>query len=367
MNGFCIQVSQLGTAYLPGKYAGMAAKGAVRCVSVAPGERSQAARFIKQGGTLVLVGEWGAVRNFARGLLSRERELVPNASDARERKLLSRALSARVMTTTQCSPLTRIFQPCELAGFLGEDSLPEDVPTLVPVTDVERLLEIPANKFAVESAGVELVAHPDVLAPQSKETVGLLREALGSCEPDLPYEPKVLDMGCGSGVLSVLAWQVLASKSPFITAVDILPEAVATTRYNWRQLAEQGKVGPVESLTVVCGNLFEPLGSSEFDLIIFNAPWVNAPPRSRADVALMDEDQHLVIGFLNACPEHLTQFGRVVLAYASNAGSDAVSRLEQIIGDVRLQILRVLKTRIHTRRAKRQWQNVYVYILGQGP
>ncbi|MDH7602168.1 MAG: class I SAM-dependent methyltransferase [Armatimonadota bacterium] len=363
MKGSCIQVSQLGLAYLPAKFADFCASGTVKRINAAPGERSQAERFLKQGGTLVVVGEWDTVRDFAAGLLSRERELVPNASDARERKLLSRSLRARIMTTLQCTPLGRIFEPREIAGFLGEESLPDDMPTLIPVTEAERLLGIPYSRVFVEAAGAELAVHPDVLAPKSQETTSLIRDAITLCEPDMPQEPEVLDMGCGSGALSVVAWQVLAHKNPRVTATDILNEAVATTRFNWRRLAEQGKVGPMENLSTTCGNLFEPLGNAVFDLIIFNAPWVTAPAHTRADAAIMDEDQRTVAEFLNSCASHLKPSGRVILAYASNAGQDAVSRLEQFIGNAGLRIIHVLKTRIHTRRAKRRWQNVYAYIL----
>jgi len=176
--------------------------------------------------------------------------------------------------------------------------------------------------------------------------------------------PRVLDMGCGSGVLSIAAWQLLRDKSPRITATDILREAVATTRLNWRRLAAIGKAGPEEVLTTRAGNLFEPIRGELFDLIIFNAPWVVAPARNRAELALNDERQETIRAFVQSCPEHLTPGGRAIVGYAANAGPKAITRLESFFLDARFAIERVHKDRIHTRRAKRQWQSVYAYVLG---
>lgn len=356
----------MGSAYLPGKFADICTERSIRCIQAAPGEFSQAIRFVKQDGVLVLAGDWARVREFCRDILSRESELLPSPSNARERKQLSRKLRMRILTTTDCIPaLSELFERTEIAGFLGEESLPDDAPILIPVTEAERLLEIPKNTFAVRAAEAEFAVHPDVLAPQSQETVDLICKAIKLCEPHMPDQPKVLDMGCGSGVLAVVAWRALAHKSPHITVSDILPEAVACTRYNWRRLSEQGKVGLIEALTAACGDLFDPLNEQVFDLIIFNAPWVAGSVRSRADLALVDENQRTVTRFLESCPTHLRKHGMVILAYASNAGPEAILRLEQSIEAVNLNVIHCLKERIHTRRAKRQWQSVYAYVLAR--
>lgn len=364
VKGSIIQVSQLGAAYLPGKFFEVCQERPVRRIEAVPGERNQAEKFLKRGGAVVLSGEWDAVRRLAGDLVARERELVPECSDSRQRKLMSRDLRLRIMTTVECvGKLGELFLPGELAGFLGEDRLPDDVPVLIPVAEAERLLSIPDNRFAVRSLDIELVAHPDVLGPQSQETIDLICEALKFCEPSLPDNPRLLDMGCGSGVLSIVAWHILGHKSPHITATDIMPEAVATTNLNWRLLSAVGKAGPISALSTACGNLFEPVGDERFDLVIFNPPWVLAPARSRADIALMDEDQRIVRSFLEGCPHHLSDLGRVVLAYASNAGMEAVSNLESFIASSGLSIAHQVKQRVHTRRAKRQWQHVYAYVL----
>ncbi|HEY8348328.1 MAG TPA: hypothetical protein VIM13_00640 [Clostridia bacterium] len=37
------------------------------------------------------------------------------------------------------------------------------------------------------------------------------------------------------------------------------------------------------------GDLFSPVSDAKYDLIIFNAPWVKAPAKNRAELALSDK------------------------------------------------------------------------------
>ncbi|MCX8052638.1 MAG: class I SAM-dependent methyltransferase [Armatimonadetes bacterium] len=362
MTGKYVQVSQLGKAFLPGKFADVSSRGPMRRVNAEGDSLNQLARFVKRGGSLIITGELPGIFAVRDYLLRRENELLSEAADARERKLSARNLRLRLLTTLDCLPQLG-FEPIEVAGFLGEESLPKDTPTLLPVDEAERLLGIPANECYVRAIGASVVTHPEVLAPQSQETIDLVCEAIKGCEPNLGDSPEVLDLGCGSGVLTVAAWQLLASKHPRLTATDILPEAVATTRFNWRRLSADGKAGPIESLKTHVGNLFEPVAGQKFDLVIFNAPWVVAPARTRAELALNDERQATIKAFLESSLDHLKNTGWVIVGYSSNAGPKAIARLESFIGDAGLIIERIHKDRIHTRRAKRQWQSIYAYVL----
>jgi len=359
-----VQVSRLGTVFLPEKFAEACSGEAIRRVDADAGSRNQAIRFLKRGGTAVVTGGWPDICAFWEDVVKRQKELLPETADRRARVLAARLLRLRVLTTLDCLPPTEPeFDAAELAGFLGEDSLPEDVPALLPVDEAKRLLDIPSSECFVRAIDAGVLTHPDVLAPQSQETIDLVCEAVKSCEPDLPYSPDVLDLGCGSGVLTIAAWQLLGHKSVNLTATDILPEAVATTKLNWRRLSALGKAGPSQALLARSGSLFEPVEDRRFDLVIFNAPWVVAPARNRAELALNDERQATIKAFLDACPGHLTPRGRVIVGYASNAGPKAIARLESFIQEAGLTVERLFKDRIHTRRAKRQWQSIYAYVL----
>jgi len=373
MTGKHIEVSGLGTAFLPGKFGDACEDNPVRRFEAEDGNRNQAMKFLKRGGAVVLTGAWADVRALQQEMLKHSDELLPNAilsvskNDRRERVLATRHLRQRVLATLEGAPIVDgVVTSTELPGFLGETSLPDDMPILLPVQEAERLLTIPQSECFVRSIDAGVIAHPDVLVPQSQETIDLVCEAIRSCEPHLPSSPKVLEIGCGSGVLCVASWQILQHKQPIITASDILPEAAATAAMNWRRLSAIGKAGPESALTTRVGSLFDSVPGERFDLIIFNAPWVVAPARTRLELALNDEGQNTIRGFVMGSPAHLSPGGRVIVGYADNSGPKAMTRLEESFAAAGLVIEQVYKNRIHTHRAKRQWQSVFAYVLDVG-
>jgi release factor glutamine methyltransferase len=90
---------------------------------------------------------------------------------------------------------------------------------------------------------------------------------------DLPGNPKILDMGCGSGVLGL----TLASEHPVwdVTLADVSPDALALARENAARLAT-GNVHFVQS------DLFSGI-DGVFDGIVANLPYV--PLSERATLA----------------------------------------------------------------------------------
>jgi release factor glutamine methyltransferase len=81
----------------------------------------------------------------------------------------------------------------------------------------------------------------------------------------LPESPRILDMGCGSGVLGLtLAADLPGSQ---VTLADLSADALALAREN-AELLEIRNVSFVES------DLFSALPSQAFDLIVANLPYV---------------------------------------------------------------------------------------------
>ncbi len=110
---------------------------------------------------------------------------------------------------------------------------------------------------------------PAVLTPRP-ETEHLVDEALALIR-ELPQQrPRILDLGTGSGNISVS----IAANSPGaeITAVDISPEALEVARRN----AEKNNVG--ERIRFLEGDLFAalPVGTAPFDLVVSNPPYIAA-------------------------------------------------------------------------------------------
>ena len=145
--------------------------------------------------------------------------------------------------------------------------------------------------YPIRALNASLVASENVLAPRSQETIECFQEALRYVRGSSPSI--VADIGCGSGCLTLLARQELGEQTE-LYASDLLPEAVATTKLNLQQfLPDSGTVHVMPA-----GDLFDPFLSHQFDVIIFNAPWVVARVRNRAELAIHDEKQETVKRFL---------------------------------------------------------------------
>ena len=82
-----------------------------------------------------------------------------------------------------------------------------------------------------------------------------------------------LELGCGTGLISVLA----AQKGALVTSSDINPKAIENVRLN--ALNNQVELRAIES------NLFEKLQGEQFDFIIINPPYYPKEAKSRAEEA----------------------------------------------------------------------------------
>ncbi len=252
-----------------------------------------------------------------------------------------------------------------LHEFCGEASLAKDQALLVPLTALRSLQDALAQKWQVDALGTWIVAGDDVITPKSQETTGLFREAIAAQKLCLPRGAQVLDMGCGSGVLTLLAAVSLEDLKPKVNATDVMPEATASTRLNVARFADEGLIAPNTVQVLTAGNLFDPVGDACFDLIIFNAPWVVAPVGSRADISLNDPKQKTIARFLEEMPRHLEREGRLVLGYADNSGQGAVDRVLEMAENDGLRVLKERSVRVQTHRKKRKWQRIYVWEMGR--
>jgi len=353
-----VHVSRLGPACLPDKFSGSAG-GEFRLFAMDKDILSQARRYLKNGGNVVFDGPLELAQQVVSRLLDSEHELLPRVSDARGRKLASRQLRQRLLTLAE--PVSA-GPGLNTAGLLGERDLPA-LPLLIPVQEAAAIAGMSEVHCTVDAIASDLLVHPDVLAPKSEPTLRLVCSAIRQAGCSLPVNARVLDMGCGSGVLTIAAWQTLRHLAPRIMASDILPEALATTRLNVERLAGAGQLDASVIQIGDPGDLFQQLSGQRFDLIIFNAPWVVAPAHNRAELALNDPGQQTIGRFLARCPDHLNAGGQVIVGYADNSGSQAIVNLERLIDGAGLRQTAVLKDRIKTYRSKRSWQSIYAYLL----
>ena len=122
----------------------------------------------------------------------------------------------------------------------------------------------------------------------------------------------VLEIGTGSGIVAMYASK-LTDK---VTATDINANALLLADKNF-------KLNGIENIELLFGNLFEPVKSRKFDVILFNTPYL---PTENDDI--IDDDLNYAFDggadgrkvidlFLNEVPNHLNDGGKVQLIQSS--------------------------------------------------
>ena len=157
-------------------------------------------------------------------------------------------------------------------------------------------------------AGVPLVVLPDVFNPKLLRSGEFLVQQLSRREL-LPAGSRVLDLGSGSGAGGVAA----ALRGCAVVAVDINPSAVRCTRIN--ALVNQVAIDARQ------GDLFAPVATERFDVVLFNPPYYRGVPRDGLDHAWRSPD--LPERFAAQLDEHLAAGGHTLLVLSSDGEAEA--------------------------------------------
>jgi len=143
----------------------------------------------------------------------------------------------------------------------------------------------------------------------------------------------ILDMGCGCGILGIVA----AKRQAKVTAIDISPYAVRCSKENAKLNHVAG------NMFFLQGDLFEPLRSeAKFDSIVFNAPYLPVG-RMKADSWLEfawaggATGRGVIDRFIDEAPSHLDTGGCILLVQSNLSSVDeTLRRFEQ--NDLRARI-----------------------------
>lgn len=343
---------------------------------------------LRRGGVAILSGDWEQITEVVKYIDRKKDELIRlSRQGAQERRRTGREKSrckshsgvaeANPIRETR-DPLSRLICWADATGTLQVDPPPnlpyllewvgenqevnEGHPFLVPVVNIQKIQRALTQTYPIRALGMSLRASENVLAPHSQETVELFQRGLQSVRPHLPCGARVLDMGCGCGVLTLLATQEVGNLEVEIYGSDLLPEAVATTRLNLLGFTDAHNI-PSQIHVVPAGDLFQPVSTLRFDLVIFNAPWVVSRARNRGEIAIHDERQNTLRRFFDDLPSYLNPRGRLLVGYADASGPKAIARLETMTDAAGLTVLNRFKERVATHRTKRKWENITVYEL----
>jgi len=107
--------------------------------------------------------------------------------------------------------------------------------------------------------------NPRVLVPRP-ETEFLVEEVLELCSDINDHNMNILEIGTGSGAISVAIASELEKVR--VVATDTVEDVITLARKN------AGNNGVTGRIDFLCGNLFEPV-SGKFDIIIANPPYIS--------------------------------------------------------------------------------------------
>lgn len=142
-----------------------------------------------------------------------------------------------------------------------------------------RLERARSGRPVLESvANYPILVLPEVLNPRlfySGEFLALVLD-----DGLVPAGASVLDMGTGTGIVAIVA----ALNGAEVVAVDINPAAVRCAHLN----ALLNQVEP--AVDVREGDLFNPVQDEQFDVVIFNPPYLAGEPGSPFERALYGSD-----------------------------------------------------------------------------
>ena len=338
---------------------------------------------IERGGVAVMEGSWEQIE-VVMDYIHRHKSVATPAhaykSGSRAKGNRGRAISrarleeayARLLCWADAAGTLQVEPSPDLPYLLELIGEPPDAneghPFLVPIASIQRIQSALETTYPVNALDASLVvASENVLAPRSQETVECFQEALQAGEStlcnrtDLPEPVTAADIGCGCGVLTLLARQELGADVT-LYASDLLSEAVATTKLNIQRICPDD----TNIHVMPPGDLFDAFPSHQlFDLVLFNAPWVVMRARNRSELAIHDEKQRTLQRFFAQAPDFLKPDGTILLGYADASGLKAIANMERIIADAGFRVRDVFKRRVATRRSKRKWEWIRVYVLEQ--
>jgi len=123
-------------------------------------------------------------------------------------------------------------------------------------------------------------------------------------------DKKVLDMGTGSGILALIA----AAQGAEVTATDLNPTAVQCASENVRRNGFDSQIEVLE------GDLFAPITERDYDVILFNPPYLDKRFNRGYDLALYGgKELSLVRKFASQASSYLNPNGYLLLITSTDS------------------------------------------------
>ncbi len=157
---------------------------------------------------------------------------------------------------------------------------------------------------------------------------------------DLPLGARILDLGCGCGVIGLSLAGLLAPKNPEVTLSDISPEALSLAEEN------RDSLGLTDRVALVQSDLFSSI-TGRFHLIVSNPPYISRSEetslsrevRNDPEIALYggESGTEIIAALLASAGQHLEPGGLIALEFG--IGQDET--VAGLAGDAGFEKIRV--------------------------
>ncbi|MFA5993869.1 MAG: methyltransferase [Parcubacteria group bacterium] len=180
--------------------------------------------------------------------------------------------------------------------------------TTSPYLDIVRQHTKP---YTTRVFGKELIVYPEVMSPKY-DWAGIFGvEVLPSVQ-----DKSVLELGCGSGIISLFA---ALRGATFVDAVDINPHAILNTNENFKKhVIKNGKA--------FYSDLFSKV-TKKYDVVIFNLPYHGNKPKDILEYGVADENYQMMKKFIAELPKYMKADGVVEVGFSTSG--DTKLLLEQ--------------------------------------
>ncbi|MBF0217181.1 MAG: peptide chain release factor N(5)-glutamine methyltransferase [Candidatus Omnitrophica bacterium] len=200
------------------------------------------------------------------------------------------------------------------------------------LTDYSETVPVQYEKKNARFMGMDVYVDERVLIPRP-ETELLVKVAVDHCIREGIREPRILEIGTGSGCVSI-ALKIAIPESD-ITATDISWDALDVAGENIERLLAG------DNITLIRANMFERIGTrgmGKFDIILSNPPYVSEKDYEKLDPWVKAEPKAALLGgkdgmdYLNVIvresPEYLLRGGMV----AVEIGYDQAGKVKELFG-----------------------------------
>ncbi len=180
----------------------------------------------------------------------------------------------------------------------------------------------------VEFCELEFICDKRALIPRP-ETEEL---AAKIAKLDLPENPHILDVGCGSGVLGLSLFHLLTEKNPTVVLSDISQDALDLAQANAEKLDLDS-----EKITFTQSDLFTHIEGT-FDIIAANLPYIPDGDRSSLSAEVQQDPDTALFGgpvgtevikrFLSAAPTRLTPGATIAIEFGIGQGNELKAHAE---------------------------------------